>query len=94
MPKQTDLTVTLEPELRAEFFAAADAAHQAPAEVVRGLVREFVERQRGYDSFLRRKVEIARAEIDAGLHYSDDEIEAEADARIAELECEAAQAKA
>jgi len=44
------------------------------------MMREFVQRkreERGYDEFLRHKVEIARAQKQAGLHYSDEEIETE-----------------
>jgi hypothetical protein len=54
----------LEPELRAEFIAEAEAAHRPASQVVRELMREFVQRQRQareYEEFLRHKVEAAGA---------------------------------
>lgn len=56
-------TMKLEPELRAEFMAAAEAAHRPVSQILRELMREFVQRQREareYDEFLRRKVEAGR----------------------------------
>ena len=49
-------------------------------------MRDYISRrqqEREYDEFLRRKVEIARAQRDAGLHFSQEEIEAEAAVRQA-----------
>ena len=97
MPKEAVFTMKLEPELRDEFMAAAQAADRPASQVVRELMREFVRQQReqsSYEDFLRRKVEIARAQKAAGLHYADEEVEAEAEARVAEMLREADQAKA
>lgn len=63
--------MTLEPELRDMFMAEA-ATDDRPA-------------ARNYDEFVRRKVAVARRQRDAGLHVSNDEVEADAAARRADL---------
>ena len=88
MPKEAVFTMKLEPELRDEFMAEAEAAHRPASQIVRELMRDFVRRQRearDYDEFLRRKVERARASIRAGHGRSQEEVEAEFAARRAEL---------
>ena len=63
MPKEAVFTMKLEPELRAEFMAEAEAAHRPASQILRELMREFVRRQREareYDEFLRRKAEAGR----------------------------------
>lgn len=88
MPKEAVFTMKLEPELRDEFVAAAAAAHRPASQIVRELMRQFVQRQRDareYDEFLHRKVEIARASVRAGRGRRNEELEAEARARIAEM---------
>ncbi len=95
MPKEAVFTMKLEPELRDEFVAEAEAAHRPASQIVRELMREFVQRQRGareYDEFLRRKVDIARASMRAGRGRPNEEVEAEAAARIAEMLREADEA--
>lgn len=89
MPKEAVFTLKLEPELRAAFMAEAEAAHRPASQVVRELMREFVERQRearDYEVFLRRKVDAGRASMRAGRGRSNDEIEAEFAARRARVE--------
>jgi hypothetical protein len=84
MPKEAVFTMKLEPELRAEFMAEAEAVHRPASQVLRELMREFVRRQREareYDEFLNPKVEIARSSVRAGSGRSNDEIEAEFAAR-------------
>ena len=69
MPKDAVFTMKLEPELRAEFLAEAEAAHRPASQILREMMREFIQRQRDardYDAFLRRKVEAARASMRAG----------------------------
>lgn len=86
MSKEAVFTMKLEAELRAEFMAAAEAAHRPASQVIRELMREFVQRQRDareYDEFLRSKVEAGRSSMRAGLGRSNDEIEAEFAARRA-----------
>jgi predicted transcriptional regulator len=86
MSKEAVFTMKLEPELRAEFIAEAKAAHRPASQVVRDLMREFVQRQRGsreYDEFLSRKVDAGRASMRAGVGHSNDEVEAAFAARRA-----------
>jgi predicted transcriptional regulator len=88
MSKQAIFTMKLEPELRAEFMAEAEAAHRPASRILRELMREFVQRQREareYDEFLRRKVEAGRASMRDGQGRSDDEVEAEFAARRARV---------
>jgi len=62
MSKDAIFTMKLEPELRNQFVAEAEAAHRPASQVVRELMREFVQRQRQareYDEFLQRKIELA-----------------------------------
>ncbi|MEO7067291.1 MAG: antitoxin of toxin-antitoxin stability system [Rhodanobacter sp.] len=69
----------LEPELRDEFMAEAKATDRPASQVVRELMREFVERQRqtrDYDEFLQRKIDVARTSVRAGRGRSNDEVEA------------------
>jgi predicted transcriptional regulator len=80
MPKEAVFTMKLESELRDEFVAEAEAAHRPASQVVRELMREFVQRQRearDYDAFLRRKVEVARISMRAGRGVSNEDVEAE-----------------
>ena len=84
MSKEAVFTMKLEPELRAEFMAEAEAAHRPASQVLRELMREFIQRQREareYDEFLRRKVEASRASMRAGVGRSNEEVEAEFAAR-------------
>ena len=45
MPKQAVFTMKLEPELRDQFMAEAAAAHRPASQVMRELMRAFVQRQ-------------------------------------------------
>jgi predicted transcriptional regulator len=86
MSKEAVFTMKLEPELREEFMAEAEAAHRPASQVVRELMREFVQRQREsreYDEFLGRKVDAGRASMRAGVGHSNDEVEAAFAARRA-----------
>jgi predicted transcriptional regulator len=84
MAKEAVFTMKLEPELRDAFIAEAEATHRPASQIVRELMREFIERQqeaRAYDAFLREKVEAARNSMHAGRGLTNDEIEAEFAAR-------------
>ena len=84
MSKDAVFTMKLEPELRAEFIAEAEASHRPASQVLRELMRAFVKRQREareYDDFLRRKVEVGRASIRADRGRSNADVEAEFAAR-------------
>ncbi|HEY1224615.1 MAG TPA: antitoxin of toxin-antitoxin stability system [Brevundimonas sp.] len=86
MSKDAVFTMKLEPDLRDQFMAAAEAAHRPASQVVREMMREFVHRQAeatDYEAFLRRKVEAARASALAGDGPSNDDVEAEFAARRA-----------
>ncbi|MDO9102893.1 MAG: antitoxin of toxin-antitoxin stability system [Candidatus Nitrotoga sp.] len=88
MSKEAVFTMKLEPELRTEFMAAAEASHRPASQILRELMRDFVQRQREareYDDFLRRKVEKARAQIQAGEHQSNEDVSAEFAAKRAQL---------
>ena len=78
MSKEAVFTMKLEPELRAAFMAEAEAAHRPASQLLRELMREFVQRQREareYDEFLRSKVEAGRASMRAGRGRLNDEVE-------------------
>ena len=86
MSKEAVFTMKLEPELRDQFMAEAEASHRPASQVLRELMREFIERQRearDYDAFLGRKVEAGRASMRAGVGRSNDEVEASFAARRA-----------
>jgi len=97
MSKEAVFTMKLEPELRDAFMAEAEASHRPASQVVRELMREFIERQqqaREHDAFLRAKVDVARAQIASGLVASDVDVEARAVARRAALRARAGGADA
>ena len=89
MPKQAVFTMKLEPELRDQFMAEAAAAHRPASQVMRELMRAFVQRQQEageYDEFLHRKVELARSSMRAGQGLSNDEVEADFATRRAQVD--------
>ena len=62
MPKEAVFTVKLESELRDAFAEEAAAAHRPASDLVRGFMREFVERQRDarqHDKWFRTQVQRA-----------------------------------
>ena len=80
MSKQAVFTMKLEPELRDQFMAEAEASHRPASQIVREMMRQFVQTQREsreYEAFLHRKIEIARASMRAENGLSNDEVEAE-----------------
>ena len=80
MSKEAVFTMKLEPELREQFMAEAAAAHLPASQVVRDLMRDFIEQRRQareYDDFLRAKVDAARASMQAGKGRSNAAVEAE-----------------
>jgi predicted transcriptional regulator len=92
MSKEAVFTMKLEPELRADFMSEAQAAHRPASQVLRELMREFVQRQREtreYDEFLGRKVEAGRASMRAGVGHSNEEVEATFAARRAAVASQA-----
>jgi hypothetical protein len=88
MAKDAVFTLKIELELRDAFMAEAEAAHQPASQLVRELMRDYVQRQRearDYDAFLRAKVDIARSSMRDGRGRADAEVEAAFAARRAEL---------
>ena len=84
MSKDAVFTMKLEPALRAEFMAAAEASHRPASQVVRELMREFVERQ-DHTAFLQRKVDAARASVQSANGRENDAVEADFAARRARI---------
>lgn len=76
MSKDAVFTMKLEHALRADFMAAAEASYRPASQVVRELMREFVERQ-DYAAFLQRKVDAARVSVHAGQGRDNDAVEAD-----------------
>jgi hypothetical protein len=77
--KNAVVEITLDPELHAEFLAAAKAENRAAGEIVSDLVRDYVEQQHvspEYASFLESKVAVARQSIAAGKGRSNEAVEA------------------
>ncbi|MCR4298537.1 MAG: antitoxin of toxin-antitoxin stability system [Gallionella sp.] len=88
MPKEAVFTMKLEPNLREEFMAEAEASHQPASQIVREMMRDFVQRQREareYDAFLHNKVDVARSSMRAGQGRSNEEVETEFTSRRVEL---------
>ena len=84
MSKEAVFTMKPEPGLRDAFMA--EAVHRPASQVLRKLMREFVQRQRAareYDAFLRSKVEAGRASRRIGRGRSNDELDDELEAEFA-----------
>ncbi|MDR2212232.1 MAG: antitoxin of toxin-antitoxin stability system [Pseudomonadales bacterium] len=79
-------TMKLEPELRDSFMAAVAAADRPASQVVRELMRDYIEQRsqaHEYAEFLRRKVDAGRADFRAGRTFTNDEVAAKFAARRA-----------
>jgi predicted transcriptional regulator len=80
MAKEAVFTMKLEPELRDAFMAAAKRADRPASQLMRELMRDFVESHEepdeAYWEFVRRKVERSRRDVAAGRTYSNEEVEA------------------
>lgn len=82
MAKKAVFTMKLEPELRAEFMAAAEETHRPASHVLRELMSEFIQREsREYDAYLREKVETARKSMRAERGQPNETVEAQFAAR-------------
>lgn len=84
MAKEAMFSMKLEPELRAEFMAAAESVHRPASQVLRELMREFIAKQREeqeYDEFLHQKVEMARASFRQGRFVSNQDVNARMQAK-------------
>lgn len=79
MSKQAVFTMKLEPELREKFMAEAAIEDRPASQIMRELMRGYIEQRRQareYDDYLREKVEAGRVSMRAGLGRSNDEVEA------------------
>lgn len=97
MPKKAVFTMKLESDLRESFMAEAEASHRPASQILREMMRDFVQRQREsreYDAHLQGKVMRARSEIAAGQCASADAVEARAAERRARLLAKAGNANA
>lgn len=84
MSKDAVFTMKLEAELRAAFMAAAASEDRPASQVVRELMRAYVEQRSetpDYHDFLRRKVEAARNSMRVGTGRAHDSVEADFAAR-------------
>ena len=89
MLKEAVFTMKLEPELRDAFLAEAQASHRPASQIVRELMREYVQRQaaaREYCQFLHGKVADAREQIAGGSYASAEDVEARFSARRAKAQ--------
>lgn len=87
MPKEAVFTMKLDSDLREAFMSEAQATHRPASQVLRELMREFVQRQRQareYDDFLEQKVQAARNSVEDGLGISNEEVEEQFIARRAQ----------
>ena len=86
MAKEAVFTMKLEQELRDAFMAAAKNADRPASQIVREFMRDYVQQDRAYIAFLQRKVDLARADIEAGRGHTHEEVVAEMDKLFTELE--------
>ena len=88
MSKEAVFTMKLEPDLRADFMAAAQASHRPASQILRELMRDFVQRQRQsreYEDFLHSKVDRARKQVAEGQLASHEDVESRFEKRRAEI---------
>ena len=89
MSKHAVFTMKLEPELRDQFMAEAEASHRPASQIMREVMRQFVQAQqeaREYEVFLQRKVNLAREAMAAGEGMSNEEVDAQFAARRRRVE--------
>ena len=86
MAKEAVFTMKLEPELRDAFMAAAAAADRPASQVVREMMRNYVNQDREYVAWLQAKVDTARRSIAEGRGRSDADVRADFAMRRAEWE--------
>ena len=93
MAKEAVFTMKLDKELRDAFMAAAKRADRPASQLMRELMRDFVESHEEpgpeYWEFVRRKVERSRQDIAEGRVYSNEQVNARMKARFAKWEEEA-----
>ena len=88
MSKEAVFTMKLEPELRAEFMAEVAGEDRPASQVMRELMRDYIEQrrhERAYSEYLGRKVGKARASMLDGQGRSHEAVEADFAARRVRL---------
>jgi predicted transcriptional regulator len=79
MSKEAVFTMKLEPELRAQFMAEVANEDRPASQVMRELMRSYIEqrrRDREYDAYLQGKVDAGRTSMRAGRGRTNEEVEA------------------
>lgn len=79
MAKDAVFTMKLEPDLRAAFMAAAASEDRPASQVMRELMRGYIEKCQqvgAYEDYLQRKVDAARLSVQAGRVRTNDAVEA------------------
>ena len=79
MSKNAVFTMKLESELRAEFMTEVANEDRPASQVMRELMRDYIEKRRQsreYKDYLRCKVEASRASMHNGIGQSNDDVEA------------------
>ena len=94
MAKEAVFTMKLDKELRDAFMAAAQESDRPASQIVREFMRDYVQQDREYLEFLRRRVELADAQIAAGEFYTNDEVNAHMDQLFKELEAKSREGNA
>lgn len=80
MSKEAVFTMKLEPQLRDQFMAATQALQRPASQVLRELMRGFVQEQqhnKDYETYLNAKVNASRVSLQAGLGVDNATIEAQ-----------------
>lgn len=88
MATKAVFTMKLEPDLRDSFMAETAAADRPASQVVRELMRDYIEQrrhERAYREYLGRKVSTARASMLDGKGRSHEAVEAHFAAKRAKL---------
>jgi predicted transcriptional regulator len=88
MTKEAVFTMKLESELRDAFMAAAEASHRPASQILRELMRDYVQREQQsleYEAFLRAKVTKARESVANNKGRTQDEVSADFAIRRAQL---------
>jgi predicted transcriptional regulator len=86
MSKEAVFTMKLEPDLRDQFMAAAQALQRPASQVLRELMRGFVQDQQhssDYETYLNAKVNASRSSLQAGLGVDNAAVESQFAARRA-----------
>lgn len=88
MTKEAVFTMKLESELRDAFMAAAEASHRPASQILRELMRDFIQREQQtleYETFLQAKVTKARESIANNKGRTQEEVSADFAIRRAQL---------